>query len=295
MPFNDWGQLRGNSTAGWNALINEPKLASGQGQTGFVYRVIVAGSTEIDGETVWNVGDFIYFNGDTWQRITNGSGSGVETFLQLTDTPSTYAGSAGLAVTVNGTEDGLEFTAITGGVDTFLELTDTPATYAGAALQFVQVNAGETALTFVDNATSIPGGTTGQVLTKDSNTDDDYSWQDAASTPTPIIINSEVEDTLIDDEIVGRHICVAAFSIPSGGTGSYSKSDVAATAQTILTLRKNGVSFGTITYAAAGLEGTFAIASTTSFAVGDVYTVTGPATADLTLGFLAVTILATRL
>jgi hypothetical protein len=40
-------------------------------------------------------------------------GSGATTFVELLDTPSSYAGSAGLAVVINGAEDGLEFTDLT--------------------------------------------------------------------------------------------------------------------------------------------------------------------------------------
>jgi hypothetical protein len=45
------------------------------------------------------------------QRAISGStgGSGASTFLDLTDTPATYAGAANQAATVNGTEDGLSF------------------------------------------------------------------------------------------------------------------------------------------------------------------------------------------
>jgi hypothetical protein len=44
-----------------------------------------------------------------------GGGPGATSFLQLTDTPSTYAGSAGYVVTVNPTATGLIFTPNTGG------------------------------------------------------------------------------------------------------------------------------------------------------------------------------------
>lgn len=71
--------------------------------------------------------------------------SNPESFLDLTDTPDTYAGSAGFGVVVNAGATGLEFSAL---VDSFLGLTDTPNTYAGAANFLVTVNAGETALEF---------------------------------------------------------------------------------------------------------------------------------------------------
>lgn len=41
-----------------------------------------------------------------------GCGTGATTFLDLTDTPSTYAGAAGYVVTVNSTETGLIFTPV---------------------------------------------------------------------------------------------------------------------------------------------------------------------------------------
>lgn len=78
-------------------------------------------------------------------------------FLDLSDTPNSYAGQAGNCVVVNGTEDGLEFVACGTG-DTFLALTDTPAAYTGAGGFFVSVNAGETALVFTDPGLAAGGG-----------------------------------------------------------------------------------------------------------------------------------------
>ena len=52
----------------WNASTNTPTLASGVGTKGFEYKVSVAGATLIDGVNQWNVGDFITFNGLTWDK-----------------------------------------------------------------------------------------------------------------------------------------------------------------------------------------------------------------------------------
>jgi hypothetical protein len=46
-------------------------------------------------------------------------GTGAESFLNLTDTPATYAGSAGYVVTVNGAEDGLIFSPAPAGSNAF--------------------------------------------------------------------------------------------------------------------------------------------------------------------------------
>jgi hypothetical protein len=53
----------------WNALTNTPALASGVGFSGYYYVVSVAGTTNLDGITDWQVGDWAIFNGSTWQKI----------------------------------------------------------------------------------------------------------------------------------------------------------------------------------------------------------------------------------
>lgn len=53
----------------WNANTNTPTLASGVGTKGFLYVVNTAGSTSLDGNSTWTVGDFANFNGTVWQRI----------------------------------------------------------------------------------------------------------------------------------------------------------------------------------------------------------------------------------
>lgn len=95
------------------------------------------------------------------------------------------------------------------------------------------------------------------------------------------------------DEIIGRYVSTRAFSIPAGATGSLAKAGTAATAETIFTLKKNGASFGSITFAASGTTGTFAVASTTSFAAGDILTIHAPNTADATISKLGITFIGT--
>lgn len=55
----------------WNASANSPTLASGVGTKGDYYYVNVAGTTNLDGITDWQVGDFAVFNGTAWQKIDN--------------------------------------------------------------------------------------------------------------------------------------------------------------------------------------------------------------------------------
>lgn len=74
--------------------------------------------------------------------------------------------------------------------------------------------------------------------------------------------------------------------IPVGLADSQMVAGVAATAQTIFSIKKNGTEFGTATFAAAGTVATMASATGASFAAGDVITMVAPASPDNTLANL---------
>ena len=94
----------------WNASTNTPTLTSGSGTTGNFYIVSVAGSTNLDGITDWQVGDWAVFieqgASDQWEKIDNssvlsGSGtggsfagwSGSGTSVTLGNAPVTFSGN----------------------------------------------------------------------------------------------------------------------------------------------------------------------------------------------------------
>ncbi|GAD09858.1 hypothetical protein GFGA_1c0898 [Gluconobacter frateurii NBRC 103465] len=51
----------------WNAATNSPALTSGVGAEGDVYRVSVAGTTNLDGNAAWSVEDAAWFHNGAWQ------------------------------------------------------------------------------------------------------------------------------------------------------------------------------------------------------------------------------------
>jgi len=55
----------------WNASTNSPALTSSVGSKGYYYVVSTAGSTNLNGVTDWNIGDWAIFNGTVWQKIDN--------------------------------------------------------------------------------------------------------------------------------------------------------------------------------------------------------------------------------
>jgi len=55
----------------WNASANSPTLTSSVGNQGDYYVVNIAGTTNLNGITDWQVGDWAIFNGSVWQKVDN--------------------------------------------------------------------------------------------------------------------------------------------------------------------------------------------------------------------------------
>jgi hypothetical protein len=109
----------------WNATTNTPTLTSSVGVNGYYYIVATAGSTNLDGITDWQIGDWLMFNGSVWQKIDQ------------SNLVTSVAGRTG-AVTLSNTDiSGLgtmstqnaSSVAITGGTATLTSLT-TPTVQA---------------------------------------------------------------------------------------------------------------------------------------------------------------------
>jgi hypothetical protein len=60
-----------NGLGAWDANKNYPQLTSGTGTKGSYYTVTVAGTTQLDGVSSWNVGDIAYFDGTQWTKQAN--------------------------------------------------------------------------------------------------------------------------------------------------------------------------------------------------------------------------------
>ena len=84
----------------WDAATNNPTLTSGVGVKGDYYVVSVAGSTNLDGTTLWGVGDWAVFNGSIWQKVDGGS---TGDFTTVTTNTLTVNSSAALNLTTTAT------------------------------------------------------------------------------------------------------------------------------------------------------------------------------------------------
>ncbi len=87
IPDSVTGALNYQGT--WNATTNTPTIpAAIIGNKGYYYKVSIAGTTDINGVSTWNVGDWIVSNGSVWERI------------QTQDTVTSVAGKIGVVTLV---------------------------------------------------------------------------------------------------------------------------------------------------------------------------------------------------
>ena len=139
----------------WNASTNTPTLVSSVGAKGDYYVVSVAGSTNLNGITDWEVNDWAIFNGSVWEKVDN------------TDLVTSVNGQTGAVVLdaadVNAVADTATITAgtgLTGGgtlaSNTTIDLANTavtPASYGDAATVAVFTVDAQGRLTSASNAT----------------------------------------------------------------------------------------------------------------------------------------------
>lgn len=84
----------------WNANTNSPAIIPSTGTKGHYYTVSVAGTTTIDGNNNWTVGDIIAFNGSVWNQI-QGAASDVISVAGKTGVVSLTASDVGLGNVTN--------------------------------------------------------------------------------------------------------------------------------------------------------------------------------------------------
>lgn len=100
-----------------------------------------------------------------------------------------------------------------------------------------------------------------------------------------------IEGKFTPAETVYRYVTPRGFKIAAGGAPSIAVAPAAspATATAVFTLMKNGVSFGTMRFAAGATLATFTIAAAVTFVAGDVLSIVSPTLADATLADVSFT------
>lgn len=139
----------------WNAATNSPTLTSGVGVKGDYYVVSVAGSTNLDGTTLWGVGDWAVFNGSIWQKVDGGSSADLTSLTVTTLTGYMYANNnSPVTATLTIPNSGLANSNVVLG-NTTLTLGSTVTNVGNLTLANVTVTSGEvTANISVTNTTN---------------------------------------------------------------------------------------------------------------------------------------------
>jgi hypothetical protein len=128
----------------WDAATNTPTLVSSVGTQGDYYVVSVAGSTNLNGTTLWGVGDMAIFNGSIWQKADGGDTSLVTSLTVTGLTGYMYANNAS-PVTASTT---IPVANITGAVpNTVNVIAGTGMSGGGALTGNVTLNLANTAVT----------------------------------------------------------------------------------------------------------------------------------------------------
>ena len=130
-----------------------------------------------------------------WIKVGSGTGGGASTFLDLTDTPSNYSGSANQFLKVTPGANGVDFQN-----SLFVDSTDVPNSYTGDGGKIVKVKATEDGLEFLpEGAASLPpGGATDDILTKNTATDGDASFKPLADQPSFQSLDTKVADNTLN-------------------------------------------------------------------------------------------------
>lgn len=211
----------------WNASTNTPALASGVGTKGDYYVVSVAGTTALDGETLWGVGDWAVFNGATWQKVDGGD---TGNYTNVTSGFYVANGAIGGALTQG---------AYSYGTMTFAD-TNQLATYQNSVNSFNQFsvqnsNNGATASTGVLVSNDVGTATTfyGEFGMNSSG----FTGSGAFNAPSAVYLTSTSGDLAIGTTTANN----IRFVVNSGATDSMT---IASTGTTIATAITSPIHYG---------------------------------------------------
>jgi len=124
-----WATITGSLSyqGTWNASTNTPTLASSTGTKNYYYVVATAGSTNLNGITDWQIGDWLLFNGSVWQKI------------DTTDQVTSVAGKTGAVILNNVDISGFASIAASGTTTTLTSSSAPNYVVTGSGGQTIQL------------------------------------------------------------------------------------------------------------------------------------------------------------
>lgn len=295
----------------WNATTNSPSLASSIGIKGWYYVVSVAGTTNINGISIWNIGDWIIFDGSIWEKVDN------QTPLVLS-----VAGKIGVVNLVVGDVAG----AAPNASPTFTGVPSAPTAISStnttqlATTSFVHSLVGTGNIVITGDATGYGSGTIPITLANTSVVSGTYTkltvnskglitaGQSASTTDLADVLTGSLSNNQIltynfssskwvnsnapydvygtflgkptDAQILWRIVIGRAITFPIHLTGSVAVCSVAPTSSVTIPILQNGSQIGSIDFANGQTIGTFTFPSQVVFATSDTLEINGPSPVD---------------
>lgn len=115
-------------------------------------------------------------------------------------------------------------------------------------------------------------------------------------TSTPNDLHAFVGGAMSDNQLILRYQATRRFQMPQDLVGSLFAASFAATDDAVIELQRNGILIGNLTWVGGGsVVPTVDFAASITFDPTDVFTIQGPATADITLTDATFDILANRI
>lgn len=136
----------------------------------------------------------------------------------------------------------------------------------------------------------IPDGTADGEVPVWDNTNKVYTPTNI--TTKDLSISVSAMGVLNDGEILAIYSSVTAYNLPQNLVGSTSYARTPATAPLSIAIEKNGTPIGSVDFAIGANVGTYTFSATTSFTISDRVAFVVPATSDLTLADVSITLLA---
>ena len=218
----------------WNASSNVPTLTSSVGTKGYYYLVSVAGSTNLDGITNWQVNDWAVFDGTRWEKVDNNNsvisvngqtGVVVLTAANVGATPNTAYVVAGTGLSGGGQLTGnvtlnLANTAVTAGTygnaSSVSQITiDAQGRITNAANVTISIP-GMGTVTNVATGTGLTGGpitTTGTISL--ANTTVTAGSYGNASTVAVLTVNAQGQLTAASNSAIAIGVAAVSGAVPN--------------------------------------------------------------------------------
>lgn len=181
----------------WNASTNSPNLNSIPKTSGDVYIVNVAGSTDLDGVTDWNVKDWAIYTGSVWEKVDNTDS--VSSVFGRTGAVSALSGDyTATQILYSNSTSGIPSATVQGSIDNLDSRIDSLEAAPAPLNDRVRTSATDTTAGFL--LTKLLAGSNISLTQNNPGSDETLTISSTSSAPTFPFANIFNDDDLVFDD-----------------------------------------------------------------------------------------------